>query len=136
MNRLREVAVSRTTIAIRKPRSVKRPAASRPINTPARVAGASEAVSLRVSHVIKKIVLTAGQRTDFFHIIADNARYLEIVRIGCLSALKINIGILRRAPQFGPFRIGTTGAEFGHGLKVCQFGHVIIIDDGNFLDFV
>ena len=80
--------------------------------------------------------MPAGQIADFFHIVTDNARHFEIIGIGCFPSLKIDIGILGRPSNFRPLRIGAAGTEFCHCVKIGQLGHIVVIDDGDFLDFV
>ena len=80
--------------------------------------------------------MATGQIANLFHIVADNARHLKIISIGGFTSLKINIGVLGRSPEFRPLRVCPTGAKFRHGLKIRQFGHILIIDDGDLLNFM
>ena len=93
-------------------------------------------LGLRVSHVVKEPVFAPGQVTDLLHVFVNNTRHFEIIRVGGFAILEIDIGILGGSPQFGSFRVGSPGTKFGDRIPVCQFGHIFVIDHGNFLDFM
>ncbi len=89
-----------------------------------------------MTDVVKKVVFAPRQFTQFLHTFADDFRDLQVVGIGCFPALKVNIRVLGRAPNFRSFRIDTPATKFSNSVPVDQFGHIFVIDDVYFLNFM
>ena len=89
-----------------------------------------------IADVVEELVVSAGQVTDFLHVVRDDAGELEIVGIGGFPALEIDVRILGGASQFRTFRIGAARPKPRHRLSVDQAGHVLVVDQFDLLDFV
>ena len=98
--------------------------------------GNDDLLGIGGAHIVEKVVLTAGQGTDLFHIVGHDGRYFQIIRIDGLATLKVDIRVLGRTAQFRSLGVHGPGAEFGQGFPVDQLGHIIVVDDFDFLDFV
>ena len=79
-------------------------------------------VGLGVADVIEGLVAASGQVADLFHVVGHDARCFEIIGVAGFPALEIDVRVLSRAPQFGPFGVGAPGPEGRNGLSVDQFG--------------
>ncbi len=98
--------------------------------------GDHHTVGLRIADVIERPIAAPGQVADLLHGRIHHARNFQVVRICRLAALKVDIGILGRAPQLRPLRVGPSRPEFGNRIEVGQPRHVLVIDEGDLLDFV
>ena len=54
--------------------------------------------------VVEQLVLAAGQRCQALHGVFDNLRRCQIKRVRRLTCLKVDVGVLRGAAQYGPLR--------------------------------
>ena len=98
--------------------------------------GDDNPVGLGVADIVEGLVAAAGQVADLLHVVGHDARCFEVIGIAGFPALEIDVRVLGRAPQFGPFGVGAPGPEGRHGLAVDQFGHVGVVDHFDFLDFM
>ena len=98
--------------------------------------GDDHALGLRVADIIEGPVASAGQVAYLLHSGVDDRRDFKVIRVGGLAALKVDIGILGRAPQLRPLGVDAPRPEFGHGAEVRQPAHVLVVDDGDFLNFM
>jgi hypothetical protein len=81
-----------------------------------------------IANVVEELVLSAGQVTDFLHVVRNDAGKLEIVGIGSFPTLEIDVRILGGPSQLGSFRIGPARPKQRHRVLVDQTGHVFVVD--------
>ena len=63
--------------------------------------GDDHPLGIGVAHIVEQLVVPAGELADLFHVVLDDVRHLEVISVGRLAALKVDVRILGRAPQFG-----------------------------------
>ena len=60
----------------------------------------------------------------------------QVVGVGALAPLEVDVGILRRAAQLGMLGVHRLGAERGQLLPVHKAGHVLVVDHLDLLHLV
>jgi hypothetical protein len=66
-----------------------------------RAHGDDDAIGVGIAHVVEQVVLAAGERGDFFHVVGNDVRHLLVVDVGRFPALKVDVRVLGGAAQFG-----------------------------------
>ena len=98
--------------------------------------GDDHAVGFGIAHIVEGFVAPAGEAAHLFHAVGNDARRFVVVGIASFNALVVDVRVLGGAAELGALRVGGPGAEFCNGFPVDQLGHVGVIDELDFLDFV
>ena len=97
--------------------------------------GNDHPVRFRITHIIKQVVGAPHQGSDSFHLFLHDVRDAVVEGIGSFPVLEKDIWVLGRPPQLGMFRIHGPAPEKINGFPVYKPGHVVVIDEFDFLDF-
>ena len=98
--------------------------------------GDDDAVGVRGAHVVKQLVVAAGQFADLVHDFLDDVRGGQVVFVGSLAALEVDVRVLGRAALMRMLGVERALAEGLDLVPRHEFLHLVILDAVDLLDLV
>ena len=98
--------------------------------------GDDDVLGIGSAHVVEGLVLAPGELAHLLHVLDDDLGHGVVVGVGALASLEVDVRVLGGAAQIRVFRVHGVFAELGDLVVVHQLGHVLVVDDLDFLNLV
>ena len=93
-------------------------------------------LGIRRTDVVERLVRAAGDLADLVHDLLDDRRGGQVVLVRRLTALEVDVRVLRGAAQMRMLRVERTGAELLDLVPRHQLGDILVRDLVDLLDLV